>query len=90
MKKADVIEVLLNILIIVISLIIIYMLIMLLLGESPGAIEIIGSLVGLLVVNEFKTAYLNGKFHGEFREFKRNVTESFIKIREDIKELKHY
>ena len=87
-RKNDMISVFLDILVVIISIIVIYMLIKLLFGKSPTAIDIIGSLVGLLTVNALRVQYNLGNLDGKFGIFNQSVKEGFKRVREDMEALK--
>lgn len=82
------VELILNFIIIIAQLIVIYMFIDFLFGNSPDLIDLIGSLVVALVVNAFRVQGNLGNLNGKFEVFSHNVKGNFIRVREDIQEVK--
>jgi len=87
-RRAEMVELILNFIIIIAQLIVIYMFIDFLFGNSPDLIDLIGSLVVALVVNAFRVQGNLGNLNGKFEVFSHNVKGNFIRVREDIQEVK--
>ena len=86
--KRDIIESILTILVIIVFIVIIFILLLKIFGKSPSDVGLLTAIVVGLILYTIRAEYSKGRFQGEFREFKRNVVESFVKIKEDSKELK--
>jgi len=86
--EKDIFEVILTILVIISFIVVIFMLLWKIFGKSPSDVGLLTAAVVGLTLYTIRTEYSRGKFEGEFREFKRSVGKGFVRVREDMGELK--
>jgi len=77
-----------NLFLYILLILIIYQLLLKVMGRSPIFETIVVSLLLVLIVNNFRYEFLLGKFLGEYKEFKKNVVNSFDNMKKDIKKSK--
>ena len=77
-----------NITLYLVLIVVIYFLWLKITGHSPVFETIITALVMGMIINTFRYEYTLGKLSGEMQGLKDNVKESFINMKDDIKEIK--
>ena len=86
--KNEPIFALINLILYILLIIVIYQIFLKIAEHSPLFETTTMSLLTIVIVNSLRYEYILGKFIGENKEFKNNVQQSFINLRDDINEIK--
>ena len=93
--KNEPIFALINLVLYILLIIVIYQIFLKITEHSPLFETVTMSLLTIIIINSLRYEYLLGKSTGENKEFKLNINEfkhivqqSFVHLREDIKEIK--